>query len=90
MKYTMKESLKKIIWYGISNSTFEDTRNCILNDYVFLGNLKNKRNATIHLSKKHFPFVVKKTVTEMLSKQHYVVTSVKYHFWGMDVLVSPK
>lgn len=90
MANTVMQTLKKFFWYGMANSTIEDTRVATLNDETFLRDVKNGRNATIHLQKKHLPLVVRKTVNDMLNNQQYAVTSMKYRFRGMDVFVSQK
>ena len=51
MKNTVLQNLKKFFWYCIAISTLEDVRNSILNDESFLRDVKNSREATIHLSK---------------------------------------
>ena len=52
--------------------------------------MKNGREATIHLSKKHLGVVTSKVVNDLLDGQQYTVTSMKYRFHGMDVFVSQK
>ena len=88
MTDTVLQAFKKLLWYSMANSTLEDVRNATLNDRAFLQDVKNGREATIHLSKKHLGSVTSKVVNEMLNKQHYMVTSMKYRFKGMDVFVS--
>ena len=90
MSNTVMQTFKKFFWYSMANSTLEDASNATLNDEIFLRDVKNGRNATIHLSKKHLPLVVEKTVNSMLDNQQYTVTSMKYRFHGMDVFVSRK
>lgn len=90
MTDTVMQTFKKFFWYSMANSTIEDARNATLNDETFLRDVKSGKNATIHLSKKHLGFVVKKTVNDLLNSQHYGVTSMKYRFHGMDVFVSLK
>ena len=84
------QDLKKLFWYIMVNSTFKDVRDATLHNKTFLKELKNEGKATIHLKKKHFPVVVKSTINELLSDLHYEVTSMEYHFHGMDVIVSRK
>jgi len=81
MKNTVLQTLKKFFWYCIANSTIED-------DESFLRDVKNSREATIHLSKKHLGIVTSKVVNDMLNEHHYTVTLMKYRFKGMDVFVS--
>ena len=88
MKNTVLQTLKKFFWYCIAISTLEDVRNSILNDESFLRDVKNSREATIHLSKKHLGIVTSKVVNDMLNEHHYTVTLMKYRFKGMDVFVS--
>lgn len=88
MADTVMHTLKKFFWYGMANSVREDARNAILNDEAFFRNVKDGRNATIHLSKKHLRVVVAKVVNDMLIAQQYAVISMKYRFHGMDVFVS--
>lgn len=90
MTDTVMQTFKKLFWYSMANSTINDAKPAILNDETFLRDVKNSRNATIHLQKKHFPLVVKKVVNDMLNNQKYAVTSIKYRFHGMDVFVSQK
>lgn len=90
MANSVMQKFKKLFWYSIATSTFEDTRVVVLNDETFLRDVKNGRNATIHLPKKHLPPVVRKTVNDILKNQQYAVTSMKYRFYGMDVVVSRK
>lgn len=90
MTDTVMQTFKKFFWYGMANSTLNDAKSAILNDETFLRDVKNGRNATIHLQKKHLPLVVEKTVTDILKNQQYAVTSMKYRFHGMDVFVSQK
>ena len=82
--------LKDIFFYGMATSTLQDVRTATLNDEIFLEDVRNRRNATIHLSKKNFPFIVKKTVNDALMGQQYKVDSIKYHIHGMEVLISPQ
>lgn len=88
MRYTVMETLKNFFWYSIANSIFDDATPAMLNDETFLRDVKNSRNTTIHLQKKHFPLIVKKAINDLLDKQKYTVTSIKYRFHGMDVFVS--
>lgn len=90
MTDTVLQTFKKFFWYGMANSTIEDARNAILNDEAFLRDVKNGREATIHLSRKHLGVVASKVVNDLLDKQQYTVTSMKYRFHGMDVFVSQK
>lgn len=84
------KTLKKLIWYSLANSALEDVSTVALNDNIFLQDIKNGRNATLHLQKKHLPAVVKKAVNDLLNNHHYAVDSIKYRYRGMDILVSPK
>ena len=88
MKKTVLQTLNKFFWYCMANSTIEDVGNSILNDESFLRDVKNSREATIHLSKKHLGIVTSKVVNDMLNEHHYTVTLMKYRFKGMDVFVS--
>ena len=90
MKDTVMQTFKKLFWYSIANFIIEDAKNAIFNDETFLRDVKNGRNATIHLSKKHLGVVTSKVVNDLLVKQQYTVTFVKYRFHGMDVFVSQK
>ncbi len=90
MKDTVMQTLKKLFWYSIANFIIEDAKNAILDDENFLRAVRNGRNATIHLSKKHLGVVVSKVVNDLLVSQQYTVTSMKYRFYGMDVFVSQK
>ena len=82
------QTLKKLLWYAIAESIFSNVRDATLSDETFLRNIKNGRNATIHLRKKHFPIIVRKVVNDMLKFRGYSVTSMKYHFFGMDIFIS--
>ena len=88
MTDTVLQAFKELLWYSIANSVLEDVRKATLNDQAFLRDVKNGREATIRLSKKHLRSVTSKVVNDMLNKQHYMVTSMKYCFKGMDVFVS--
>lgn len=88
MTDTVLQTFKKLLWYSIANSTLEDVRNATLNDQDFLRDVKNGREATIRLQKKHLRGITSKVVNDMLNEKHYMVTSMKYHFKGMDVFVS--
>lgn len=90
MANTVIQIFKRFLWYSMADSTIEDVKSSVLNDETFLRDVKNSRNATIHLQKKHFPLVVKKVVNETLENQKYVVTSIEYRFHGIDVFVSQK
>ena len=90
MANTVTQSLKDIFFYGMANSTLQDAKIGMLNDETFLENVRNRRNATIHLSKKHIPFIVEKTINDMIIDQQYKVDSIKYHIYGMEVFVSPQ
>ena len=90
MTDSVLQTFKKFFWYSMTNSTIEDARNAILNDEAFLRDVKNGREATIHLSRKHLGVVASKVVNDLLDKQQYTVTSMKYRFHGMDVFVSQK
>ena len=90
MTDTVLQTFKKFFWYSMANSTLEDARNATLNDENFLRDVKNGRDVTIHLSKKHLGVVTSKVVNDLLDGQQYTVTSMKYRFHGMDVFVSQK
>lgn len=90
MPNTVTQTVKNIFVYGMANSTLQDARTAILNDESFLEDVRNRRNATIYLSKKHIPFIVEKTINDMLIEQQYKVYSIKYSLLGMKVLVSPQ
>lgn len=64
MTDTVLQTFKKFFWFGMANSTIEDARNAILNDEAFLRDVKNGREATIHLSRKHLGVVASKVVNE--------------------------
>ena len=74
----------------MANSALEDVSTISSSDAKFLGDVKMRNNATLHLRKKHFSPIVKKVVNDLLANHNYAVSSVKYHFHGMDILVSPK
>lgn len=86
---TVMQILKKFLWYKIANSTIEDVKVAIF-DATCLWNVAHGENATIHLQKKHLPFIVKRFVNYWFRNQQYVVTSIKYRFYGMDVFISRK
>ena len=88
MTDTVLQTFKKLLWYSVANSTLDDVINATLNDQDFLRNVRNGREATIRLSKKHLRSVTSKVVNDALNKQHYMVTSMKYRLKGMDVFVS--
>lgn len=90
MTNTVMQTFKEFLWYGMANNVLEDEQSAILYDESLLRDVKNGRNATIHLSKKHLPLVVEKTVNNLLDEQKYEVTSIGYRFRGMDVFVSHK
>lgn len=92
MRNTMTQILKKTFWYLLANSTIKDIRNTLLNEELFLRDVKNDKIVTLHLSKKHFPFIVEKVLNQMLANQHqsYIIATIRYHFHGMDVIISQK
>lgn len=90
METNLTKILKELIWYSLANSTLEDVSTVSLNDTKFLEDVKMRNNATLHIRKKHFSPIVKKVVNDLFANHHYAVSSVKYRFHGMDILVSPK
>ena len=82
--------VKDIICKEMAIFVMKDARDFTLKNEAFLRNIKSGENATIHLSRKYLPFVVRETVDKMLNQQRYVVVGLKYRFWGMDVFVSCK
>lgn len=90
MTNTVLQTLKDFFWYSMLYTTIEDVKNSILNDESFLRDVKNNRDATIRLSKKHLRIATSKIVNAMLNEYHYTVTLMKYRFKGMDVFVSQR
>ena len=90
MTDTVIANIQKIFYRSITKFALDDAVNALLIDEDFHQDVKNRRIAVIHLSKKHFGVIVRKVVNDLLnnqSYQYYRVLSIKYRFFGMDVFV---
>ena len=79
-------------WRIISKPVYKDVTKFVQTNKTFILDIRTARDATIHLNKKYFRFIVKKVVNDVLSnyEEKYTVDKIKYRFRGMDIFVSRK